>query len=190
MKEKITLVAATGNQNKLREFREILRDFNIISAAEAGFYGDVEETGETFLENALLKARAVCKATNLPALADDSGLCVEVLGGAPGVYSARFSGGGDKENRRLLLERMDEVANRRAYFQSAVVICFPNGREVTADGRTYGEILTEERGENGFGYDSLFWSEDLKKSFGEATEREKNAVSHRGRALYALALKL
>ena len=101
------LVAATGNAHKLKEIREILQSFEILSLQEVGFCGDVEETGKTFLENALIKARAVCRATGLPALADDSGLCVDALSGAPGVYSARYSGGGDAQNRALLLKNME-----------------------------------------------------------------------------------
>lgn len=189
MQEK-TVVAATGNENKLKEFRAILKGWKVLSAQEAGFTGDVAETGETFLENAALKAHAVCAQTGLPALADDSGLCVEALGGAPGVYSARYSGGGDKENRALLLQNMSGAEDRRAYFACAIVLAFPNGEELTAEGRTYGHILCEERGENGFGYDSLFFSDDLQKSFGEAYAEEKNAVSHRGRALKALEARL
>lgn len=184
------IVAATGNAHKLREMREILSEFEILSAQEGGFSGDVEETGATFAENALLKAEAVCRATGLAALADDSGLCVECLGGAPGIYSARYSGGGDAENRALLLKNMQNCANRRAYFACAIALAFPDGKVLTAEGRTYGEILREERGEGGFGYDSLFYSDDLKKSFGEASEEEKNSVSHRGRALAELRRKL
>lgn len=181
-----TVVAATGNAHKLTEIRAILRGWKVLSAAEAGFSGEVEETGKTFLENALIKAEAVCKATGLPALADDSGLCVKALGGAPGVYSVRYSGGGDAENRKLLLKNMAEISDRRAYFASAIALVFPDGTRTEAEGRTYGQILREERGANGFGYDSLFFSDDLNKSFGEASEEEKNAVSHRGRALRAL----
>lgn len=185
-----TIVAATGNAHKLKEIRAILGDWKILSATEAGFFDEIEETGETFAENALIKAKAVCEATGLPALADDSGLCVVVLNGAPGVHSSRYSGGGDRENRRLLLQNLENETDRRAYFASAVALVFPNGETVTAEGRTYGSILTEERGENGFGYDSLFFSDDLGKSFGEADEEEKNRVSHRGRALAALEVKL
>ncbi len=185
-----TIVAATGNAHKLREIRAIFAGVNILSEREAGFAGEIEETGGTFLENALIKARAVCKATGLPALADDSGLCVEALGGAPGVRSARYSGGGDAENRALLLKNLAGTADRRAHFACAVALVFPDGREVTAEGRTEGEILSEERGSNGFGYDPLFYSTDLEKSFAEADEAEKNAVSHRGRALKALEVKL
>ena len=184
------LVAATGNAHKLREMREILTGFEILSQAESGFHGEVEEAGTTFLENALLKARAVCRATGLPALADDSGLCVDALGGAPGVYSARYSGGGDGENRALLLKNLSGESNRRAHFCCALALVFPDGREVTAEGRTYGEILHEERGTGGFGYDALFLSDDLHKSFAEASEAEKNSVSHRGRALAELKSRL
>ncbi|MBR7186715.1 MAG: RdgB/HAM1 family non-canonical purine NTP pyrophosphatase [Clostridia bacterium] len=180
------LVAATGNAHKVKEIRKILKGYEILTAAEAGFFEDVEETGTTFLENALIKARAVCSATKLPALADDSGLCVDALGGEPGVYSARYSGGGSKENRALLLKNLQGVKDRRANFCCAVALVFPDGRELTAEGRSYGEILTKERGNGGFGYDPLFFSDDLNKTFSEATEEEKNAVSHRGLALRAL----
>lgn len=198
------LVAATGNKNKLREMREIFSDFEILSAEEAGFYGEVKETGKTFLENASLKARAVAKATGLPALADDSGLCVNALGEAPGIYSARYSEmfapakwlavhagtPRDKRNRAFLLEQMKDIEDRSAHFCCAIVLACPDGRELSAEGKTFGRILSEECGEFGFGYDPLFFSDDLKRSFGEAGEREKNAVSHRGRALMALKEKL
>ena len=188
------LVVASGNKGKLREIAEILKDYDVVSMQAAGFAGDVEETGKTFEENALIKARAVCRALDLPALADDSGLCVEALGGAPGVYSARFCGrhGDDKANNALLLEKLRGVPEQRrgAYFESCVAVCFPDGREITASGRTYGSILEEEVGEGGFGYDPLFESAELGKSFGLASAEEKNAVSHRGKALRALAQKL
>lgn len=191
----MTLVAATGNAHKLQEIRAILSNFTVISEKEAGFSGDVEETGETFLENALIKARAVSEKTGLPAIADDSGICAEVLRGAPGVHSARYASedghnSSDEDNRALLLKNLAGEKNRRAWFTSAVAVVFPDGREVTAEGHTYGHILEKETGEGGFGYDCLFFSDDLQKSFGEASPAEKNAVSHRGRALEALAAKL
>lgn len=188
MKE--TIVAATGNAHKLEEIRAVLADWNILSEKGAGFTGDVEETGATFAENALIKARAVCLATGYPALADDSGLCVDALGGAPGVFSARYSGGDSRDNRALLLKNLEGERNRAAHFSCAVALVFPNGKTVTAEGSTHGMILEAERGENGFGYDSLFYSDDLKKSFAEASAEEKNAVSHRGRALQALKRKI
>lgn len=184
------LVAATGNPHKLREIREILTGFEIVSAREAGFCGEVEETGETFLENALLKARSIANATGMSAIADDSGLCVDALGGAPGVFSARYSGGGDAENRALLLKNLEGVESRRAYFCCAVALVRTDGTTYSAEGRAYGTILHAERGEHGFGYDALFYSDDLGKTFAEADEEEKNSVSHRGRALRALLEKL
>ena len=186
------LVVATGNAHKLREIAEIFPDREVIGQREAGFDGEVEETGRTFEENALIKARAAAKALGCPALADDSGICVEALGGAPGVYSARYAGGhgDDGANRARLLENLKGIKNRRAYFESAVALVYPDGREVTAAGRTYGHILFEETGKNGFGYDSLFFSDDLQKSFGLASAAEKNAVSHRYRALKNLVAKL
>ncbi len=189
--KKPRLVIASGNKNKLREIAEIFTQFEVVSQKEMGFDVDVEETGETFTENALIKARAAAQALGCAALADDSGLCVEALGGAPGVYSARYCGyhGSDKENRDLLLKNMQGIENRRAWFTCSVVLVYPDGRELVAEGHTYGKILTEEQGEGGFGYDCLFESEDLKKSFGLATAEEKNKVSHRYRALMSLLEK-
>lgn len=180
------IVAATGNAHKLREIREILPAFEIVSLTETGYYGEIEETGKSFLENALIKARAVASALHLPALADDSGLCVDALGGAPGIFTARYSGGGDQENRALLLKNLAGEKDRSAHFCCAVALVFPDGRTYTAEGRTYGVILGSERGEGGFGYDPLFFSEELGMTFAEADEAQKNAVSHRGRALRAL----
>ena len=186
--QKQRLVVATGNAHKLKEIAEIFTDFEVVSQKEMGFDTDVEETGATFMENALIKARAACQALNCMAMADDSGLCVEALQGAPGVFSARYSGehGNDKANRDLLLKNLDGIENRRAYFNCAVALVYPDGKEITAEGKTYGNILTEEVGNGGFGYDCIFESEDLHKSFGLATSEEKNSISHRGRALKAL----
>ena len=180
------IVAATGNAHKLKEIREILKDYTVLSAAEAGFFDEVEETGADFLENAFLKARAVAAATGMAAIADDSGLCVKALGGAPGIYSARYSGGGAAENRKLLLKNLEGETHREACFVCAIALVLPNGTEYSSIGKTFGTILHEERGANGFGYDSLFFSDDLNKSFAEANEDEKNSVSHRGRALKGL----
>ncbi len=191
----MTIVAATGNAHKLKEIRALLPGVRILSEAEAGFTGDVEETGETFEENALLKARAVCKATGLAALADDSGLCVDALGGAPGVYSARYAerfapADWTLGNSAFLLRRLENVADRRAHFVCVAALVFPDGRELTAEGRSYGSILRGSRGTGGFGYDPVFFSDDLQMTFAEADEERKNAVSHRGRALRALGEKL
>ena len=190
--EKQKLVVATGNMHKLKEIAAIFTEFEVVSQKQMGFDEDVEETGKTFLENALIKARAAARALHTLTLADDSGLCVEALGGAPGVYSARYAGehGNDKANRECLLKNMQAVNSRKAYFACAMALVFPDGKELTAEGRTYGTILRAEQGEGGFGYDCLFFSDDLQKSFGEATEEEKNSVSHRYRALQELRAKL
>lgn len=190
--KKQRLVVATGNMHKLREIAEIFTDFEVVSQKEMGFDEDVEETGVTFAENALIKARAASKALNCIALADDSGLCVDALGGAPGVYSARYCGyhGDDQKNRDKLLENMQGVENRAAHFTSAIALVYPNGKEVVVEGHTYGKILHEETGTGGFGYDCLFESDDLKKSFGVATAEEKNSVSHRFRGLQKLREKI
>ncbi len=191
IKNKLKIVAATTNAGKLREIREILSDYDVVSASDVGFMDDVEETGTTFMENALLKARTVCKAVGLPVLGDDSGLCVDALNGEPGIYSARYSGKGMVENRQLLLKNLQGKSNRAAHFTCAMALVFPDGREYTVAGHTYGIIATEEQGgANGFGYDCLFVSDDLGKPFSMATAEEKNAVSHRGRALRNLLNKL
>lgn len=188
------IVVASGNKAKLREIAQIFQGYEILSMQEAGFTDDIEENGSTFEENALIKARAVSRALGVNALADDSGICVEALGGAPGVHSARFCGrhGDDAANNALLLEKLKDVPQdrRRAYFESCVALCFADGREITASGRTYGRILEKAEGEGGFGYDPLFYSDELGMSFGLASAEQKNAVSHRGKALAALAEKL
>lgn len=189
--KKRRLVVATGNAHKLLEISQIFTDFEVVSQKQMGFDEEVAETGTTFAENALIKARAASKALDCIALADDSGLCVEALDGAPGIFSARYSGshGSDKANRDKLLQELAGVKNRRAYFNSAIALVYPDGKYLLAEGRTYGEILEEEQGEGGFGYDCIFKSEDLGKSFGLATAEEKNAVSHRYRALQEMLKK-
>lgn len=185
------LVVATGNAHKLREIADIFTDFEVISQKQAGFDVEVEENGESFIENAVIKARAAANALGCVALADDSGLCVNALDGAPGIYSARYCGrhGDDKANRTLLLENLQSATDRSAYFNCAVALVYPNGETMVAEGRTYGQILMEEQGDGGFGYDPIFQSDDLKKSFGVASAEEKNTVSHRFRALQALLEK-
>ncbi len=182
------IVVASNNAHKLREIAEIFTDYEVISQRQAGFMEDVEETGATFAENALLKARAVSQALGCITLADDSGLCVDALGGQPGVYSARYAGGhgNDEANRALLLKNMHGKTDRSAHFTCALALVTPRGQEITVEGKTYGNILFEEVGEGGFGYDCLFESVDLGKSFGLATPEEKNGVSHRFRALQKL----
>lgn len=200
------LVVASGNKGKLREIAEILKDYDVVSMQAAGFAGDVEETGKTFEENALIKARAVCKALNLPALADDSGLCVDALGGAPGVYSARYAGrhGDDDANNTKLLREMEEIptGQRTARFVSAVCFMLPGGRALTVEGECPGSIAFARAGTNGFGYDPLFVPDYVglpggavapnttRRSYAELTDAEKDAVSHRGRAMEKLAAGL
>lgn len=181
-KERKTLVLASGNKGKIAEIGEMLPEFSVIGYKDAGLDFEIEETGATFYENALIKAKAVSEALGLPALADDSGLCVDALNGEPGVYSARYSGNGSVANMNKLLEKMKGITDRRAKFVSSVVL-YTKDKVYEGVGETFGEILTEKRGDKGFGYDPIFYSYDLKKSFGEATDEEKNSVSHRARAL-------
>jgi len=186
------IVVATGNAHKLQEISAIFEGVEVLSQKQCGFDEDVAETGATFAENALIKARAAAKALGIPVIADDSGLCVKALDGAPGVRSARYAGGhgDDKANRALLLKNMQGVEDRTAWFESCVALVFPEGKEIVVSGKTYGKILHEEIGEKGFGYDSLFYSDDLQMSFAQADMSQKNAVSHRGRALAALKVAL
>lgn len=184
------IAVASGNPHKIKEIKEIIKDCEIIGARDLGYLGEPEEIGKTFKENAEIKAKAAALFLGVPALADDSGLCVEALGGAPSIYSARYSGGGDKENRALLLKNLQNIKNRNAYFESAVCLYFPDGEKYFGEGRTFGKILSEEQGGNGFGYDCIFFSDDLKKSFGLATPKEKDSVSHRFRAILDLTEKL
>ena len=184
-----TILLASNNAHKLKEIRAILPDFRILSLSEAGLDIDPDETGATFYENALIKAKALYEVCKLPIIADDSGLCVDALDGAPGVFSARYSGGTDADNNQKLLRALDGVANRTAYFESCIVY-YDGIKSIAATGRTFGRIAMEAHGEGGFGYDPLFMSDDLGKTFGEASETEKNGVSHRARALAELAEKL
>ena len=187
-------VLATHNPGKLREMGEILKDFGIevVSPRDLGITVDVEETGTTFAENAMLKAKAICKEANLPAIADDSGLCVDALNGAPGVYSARYGGEGldDKGRYMLLLSSLRGAPTRAAHFACTVACAFPNGDTLTAEGRCDGSIAYAPLGEGGFGYDPVFLLPGTGKTFGQLTQEEKSAVSHRGRALKDFAGKL
>ncbi len=188
------LAIATNNAHKLDEIRAILGNSfdQLLSLKDLGIDVDVEETGSTLEENALLKARTICDICKLPTLADDTGLMVDALDGAPGVYSARYAGDAhdDKANRELLLRNLESAPTRRAHFSTVIAICYPNGDFITANGRVEGSILHEERGNGGFGYDSLFYSDELGKTFAQASQDEKNSVSHRGRALHAMLEKL
>ena len=187
------IIAATKNKNKLREFGEILKGFEIISQEEAGIDIDVEETGTTFEENSLLKAQAIFEKTGIAAIADDSGLCVDALGGEPGVYSARYGGEGlDDEGRvRLLLKNMENIPKekRGAKFVCAITLVDSCGI-ITAKGECAGEIAYKPQGENGFGYDPVFYMPEYKKTTAQMSPDEKNAVSHRGKALRIFAKKI
>ena len=186
------IVIASGNKSKIKEFAEMLVGYEVIGSKQLGVTEEIEETGETFYDNALIKAKYVAEKLGVPALADDSGLMVDYLNGAPGVYSARFAGENatDEMNNDKLLKALNGVTDRKAKFVSELVLYYPNGEIISARGETLGEILTERKGNNGFGYDPIFFSFDLRKSFGEATDEEKNSVSHRGRALKTLITKL
>lgn len=184
------IIAATGNANKLREISEIFTPlgFEVVSQADAGFDIEVEETGSTFAKNALIKARAVAMLCDDYVIADDSGLCVDALGGRPGVLSARYAGDGASDSDKInkLLGELDGEANRRAKFVCAIAFIYPDSREIVTQGEVSGMILKEPRGENGFGYDPVFFSDELSKTFAQASNEEKNSVSHRARALAAL----
>ncbi len=189
----MNLLIASNNSQKIKEIKSILKDRfdNIVSLKEAKINCDPEENGQTFYENALIKANEIAKHTSFAVLADDTGLCVNSLNGEPGVYSARYGGDHDSaKNRNKLLEKLQQKSDRSAYFQTAVVLRYPDGTTFAADGRVDGRILERETGGNGFGYDCIFFCDELGKSFGEATEEEKNAVSHRSRALRNLLNKL
>lgn len=182
MKKRI--IVASANKGKIREISEMLVGYEVVGYKQLGLNFDIAETGSTFYENALIKAKAVAEATGEAVLADDSGLVVEALGGAPGIYSARYSrGGSDGDNMDLLLKNLSGKDNRRAKFVCCTVLYFPDGRIFRAEGETEGRIEKEKFGSKGFGYDPVFYSFDLNKCFGEATEEEKNSVSHRFRAI-------
>lgn len=194
MREPLRVLLATTNKGKLADFQRLFGPdtLDLVSAPEVGVVLDVEETGSTFMENALLKARAACKASRMPALADDSGLTVEALHGRPGVVSARYAGnhGDDHANNRKVIDELRGVEDRRAAFVCALAVVLPDGTEITTTGRCEGRIIDEERGTNGFGYDAIFFRDDLEMTFGEATRVQKNACSHRGAAVRALVAEL
>ena len=188
------VVLASKNAHKLQELQDILsaQGVEVILESAAGVDVEVEETGTTFEENSLLKARAVMEASGLPAIADDSGLMVDALNGAPGVYSARYGGPGldDAGRYRLLLENMRGVLDRKCRFVSAITLCMPSGDIVTARGECPGTLAYAPQGENGFGYDPIFFVPEKKKTFAQLSAEEKNAISHRGRALQLFQEKL
>ncbi|MGY4676482.1 RdgB/HAM1 family non-canonical purine NTP pyrophosphatase [Pasteurella sp. P03HT] len=197
MKQKVVL--ATGNQGKVKEMSDVLADFgfDVIAQTDLGIESP-EETGLTFVENALLKARYASKMSGLPAIADDSGLVVEALGGAPGLYSARYAGvdddTADAQNRHKLLAELAHVTQdkRQAKFVSCIVMLQheTDPSPIIAEGECFGEIAFSEKGENGFGYDSLFFSPEVNCTFAELETAEKKKISHRAKALSVLKNKL
>ena len=188
------LVLASKNEKKLREMNDILSGMGVevCLQADVGIDIDVEETGTTFEENSLLKAKAVMEASGLPAIADDSGLCVDALNGAPGVYSARYGGPelDDVARYRLLLENMRGTRTRTAHFTSCIACVFPNGDTLEAEGICPGTIAFAPQGDGGFGYDPVFFLPELRKTYAQLTPEEKAAVSHRGKALAVFDVKL
>lgn len=190
-------VLASKNAHKLQEISKIVEEYGIelVLQSELGIDVEVEETGTSFEENSMLKARAVMERSGMPAIADDSGLMVDALDGAPGIYSARFGGDhchSDKERYEYLLDRLKDVpeGRRTARFVSVITLLYPDGTAVVARGECPGVILHAPRGENGFGYDPVFFVEEEEKTMAEMPPERKNEISHRARALQALAKEL
>ena len=189
------LIVASNNPHKIAELNAILSQLGmeVVSQREAGIHEDPEENGATFEENSYIKAKAVLDASGMAAVADDSGLMVEALDGAPGVYSARFGGETcktDRDRLNYLLKRMEGQENRAAKFVSVITVLTPDGRKLVARGECSGVILTEPHGENGFCYDPVFFVPERGCTFAELPAEEKNRISHRARALTLLAERI
>lgn len=185
------LILASNNKHKIKEFNEVLTDYEILSLNDIGFTEDIIEDGETFADNALIKCRAVsdyCKKNNYnyDIISDDSGLCCDALNGEPGIHSARYAGNHNDQANRDKLRKELKDKNRDAYFVCFICLYKNDNDYKFFEGRSYGEIIDEERGSTEFGYDSIFYSTELNKTFGEASSDEKNSVSHRGRAIEKL----
>ena len=188
-----TLAVASHNPGKVREITEMLAPYPVTAIGAATIHlAEPEETGSSFAENAMLKAREAAKASHLPALADDSGLCVAVLNGAPGIYSARWAG--PSKDFRLAMRRVETELNgnpdRRAYFVCVLALAMPDGETETFEGRVYGALTFPPRGERGFGYDPIFIAEGHRFTFGEMDPAAKEAISHRARAFEKFVAKL
>ena len=185
---------ATANKGKITEICEILSEHNIkaVTRDELGINVEIEETGFSFYENALIKAKVICKLSGLPSIADDSGICIDALDGAPGIFASSFGGENltDSERNEYLLSLLDDVEHRGAKFVCNIVCVFPNDDVINAVGECKGEILRTPIGTNGFGYDPVFRAEGQTKSMAELPTQVKNDISHRGRALKAFAAKL
>ncbi|MDP4153858.1 MAG: XTP/dITP diphosphatase [Bacillota bacterium] len=196
MNRPLTIVAATSNKGKLRELRQLLSglDITVLSMAEAGVSADIEETGTTFEENAMLKAEGVMRLCGLPTFADDSGLSVDALNGAPGVYSARYAGENatDRDRTLKLLDAVKDIPDekRGAHFVSAIAFASPDGKSFTVTGKCFGVITREIQGENGFGYDPIFLVPEYNKTFGQMPDEIKNKISHRAEAMRLFLQKI
>ena len=182
-----SIILASNNKDKVKEVKEILKGYNIISMKEAGINVDIEENGTTFEENALIKARAIMKLTGQITMADDSGLEIDYLNKAPGVYSARFMGHDTSYDikNKALIQKLEGVkgSDRSGRFVCAIAVCFPDGREIVKRGTMEGLIAEEIKGDNGFGYDPIVYLPEYGKTSGELAPEEKNKISHRGKAL-------
>ena len=182
-----SIILASNNKDKVKEVKEILKGYDIISMKEAGIDVDIEETGTTFEENALIKARAIMKLTGQITMADDSGLEIDYLNKAPGVYSARFMGHDTSYDikNKALIQKLEGVkgSDRSGRFVCAIAVCFPDGREIVKRGTMEGLIAEEIKGDNGFGYDPIVYLPEYGRTSGELAPEEKNKISHRGKAL-------
>lgn len=193
-----TIVLASNNKHKIREFKEIMKNYNIVTMEEIGFHDEIVENGKTLFENSLIKSKTISKylkekGLNYMVVADDTGLEVDALNGEPGVYSARYASDHNPDScRKLVLKNMENITDphRTAHFTCVVTLIKPDGTTIEAVGRVDGKILDHEVGNTNFGYDSIFYCTDLKKTFGECSDDEKNSVSHRGRAIENLLKKL
>lgn len=188
------LIIASNNKHKIYEIKKILggKFSEILSQREAGIEHETVEDGTTFLENAAKKAREISEISGCAALADDSGICVHALGGAPGIYSARYSGGhgNDEDNNDLVLKNLEGKEDKSAHYTCAVALVYPDGREVSAEGYMYGKITKDRRGDRGFGYDPIFVPDGESRTVAQMTDEEKNAISHRANALALLLEKI
>ena len=188
------LIIASNNKHKIFEIKKILGDRfeTIMSLSEANINHETVEDGTTFMENALKKAREIAVISGKAALADDSGICAHALDGAPGIYSARYSGGhgNDEDNNALLIQNLSDKADKGAHYTAAIALVFPDGREVTAQGHMYGKIIDTPMGERGFGYDPIFVPDGETRTVAQMSDVEKNAISHRAKALENLIIQL
>ena len=186
------LIIASNNAHKIREIKQILgsRFDEILSLKEAKIDHETVEDGKTFLENARKKATEIAAISGCCALADDSGICAHALNGEPGVYSARYSGKGDEANNRLLMDNLRDKEDRTAHYSCVVVLAYPDGRTVSAEGEMHGEIIFTPMGENGFGYDPIFFLPEYGMTSAQISPEEKNRISHRAKALNSLVEKL